>query len=148
MLEKLMLPLIFVAGVVLYVTRDDGFQFDTASAGDRIGFTERQTKGWVHQAGLLPMFRSELIGIETREDGAIAIVRIQLGEDTTLIQNRQRTYAQACAAYMQTRLAEFSITETVRFESDTGALKANFSFKPGTCARYAPKPESKKAGHS
>lgn len=140
MIEKIMLPLTLMFGVLLYFTRDAGMDFTKASSEHRAAFADRQTRAWVSKAGLTPVFRSELVRLETRDNSNIVIVHIRLGSDTTLVQKRQETYARACTAYMNSRLAEFAITQTVRFESDTGALKANFTFKPSRCAKYAPAP--------
>jgi hypothetical protein len=140
MIEKIMLPLTLMFGAVLYYTRDEGFDFAGASVENRASFADRQTRHWIDKANLAPALQATLISVELRDNSEIVIVRIRLDGNTTLIQDRQQTYARACAAYMKSRLSVFAITETVRLESKTGALRANFSFKPGTCERYVPKP--------
>jgi hypothetical protein len=139
MLEKVMIPLTLIFGTVLYFTRDAGFDFNAASVEQRAGFTERQSRAWVTRAGLAPVLRSQVKSVETRDGGMIAIVRIHLNDTSLVTRKRTETYARGCTAYMKSRLAEFGIAESVRIESDTGALVANYSFKPGTCSRYAPK---------
>ena len=131
-MEKIVPVLIAIFAGVLYLTRDAGFDFASASPEKRANYVVRHAKAVVKNGGMLPAFRSKLVEAESTRSGKSVNVLIQLDANTA----QAATIPTACTAYAKTPLPDHNVKVHVRFVNPKGRLMSRLDVNLSVCHRW------------